>query len=396
MKRIITLVFISINISVYAQWEQLIDVIPNLNDVQCITENTVIVVGDQGTIMKTTNGGLNWDSQSLDNNHFLEKVQFRNESVGYILGIQGLETNIFKTVDGGESWTLILNSNLPDITDISCINQDIIYVSFEDGSLKKSIDGGVNFLPINNDIGLVNIQFITENVGYATDGINVLKTINGGINWVEKFHVEQPTFESAIFYFINENTGFVKWQNDLFRTTDGGDTYTYLDSVDSLMLRLFAPSEKIIWGMSVEVPLNTTSILTMRGEIMDNGSFEKVEGWPQFRSMHFINPTLGYGVSSGGVIYKNTTGLLHLETAKAESKIKIFPNPTSDLLNIDFGKNSAPDEITIFNCLGSIVFKRRCNKEKNVQLDIKSFPKGVYIVEIKAETEYYRNKIIIK
>lgn len=397
MKKIIIIVFITLNIPVYAQWELLTQVTPTLNDVQCITENTVVVVGAQGLIMKTIDGGLNWNSQSIGNSRFLKKVQFKNEAVGYILGLEGVGTDIFKTIDGGETWISILNSQLPDIIDFSCVNQDIIYITFEDGSLKKSTDGGANFQPVNNDIGVDKIQFITENIGYGSDGVTVFKTINAGVNWVEIFHVEQTTFDSAIFYFVNESVGFVKWQNDLFRTIDGGETFTYLDSVTSLMLRLFAPSENILWGMSVEVPFVNPSVLTMRGEIMSNGSFTKVEGLPQFRSIHFINPTLGYGLNGGGEIFKNTTGLLHLNSTNTTSKVKIFPNPANDLLNISVEKISDPNpEIIIFNSIGNILFKARYSGEKDMQVDVRSFPKGVYILEVKTVLNSHLEKIIIK
>jgi photosystem II stability/assembly factor-like uncharacterized protein len=395
MKKFITIVFIALNISVYAQWELINHVSPILNDVQCITENTVVVVGGQGLIMKSTDGGQNWNSQSLGNSHYLKKVQFNNESVGYILGLEGVGTNIFKTIDGGENWSLILSSQLPDITDISSVNQQIIYVTFEDGSLKKSIDGGTNFQSVNSDSLLLNIQFINENIGYATDGETVLKTINGGINWIEKFQIDEPTLDTAIFYFTNESVGFVKWQNDLYRTTDGGDTFTYLDTLTSLTLRLFAPTENIVWGMSVEVPFNDP-ILTMRGEVMSDGSFEKVLGWPQFRSIHFINPTLGYGVNLGGEIYKNTTGLLHLNTPKDWSRIKVFPNPVTDFLNISTEKDFISNEITILNSLGSVVFVKKFANQKEIKVDVKSFPKGVYIIEMEVDSKYHREKIIIK
>lgn len=397
MKKIFTLVLITVNLSLHAQWEFVTQVGTSLNDVQCTSENTVFVIGDEGLIMKTTDGGQNWNSQSLGATQLLRKLQFTSDAVGYILGLSGLGTDIFKTIDGGENWNPIYSVDLIDITDISCVNEDVIYVSFEDGSLKKSIDGGSLFANVTSDSGVESIQFISENVGYASgDGGAILKTTNGGINWIEVFQVEIPTFESSIFYFVNENIGFVKSRIDLYRTTDGGETFVYLDSVDSVMLNLFAPTENILWGISVDVPLNNSSVLTMRGEVMDDGSFEKVLRWPQFRSLHFINPTLGYGVNGGGEIFKNTTGLLDLNSSTFQSSINVFPNPVADLLNISVKNGMTFHQILIYNSLGSIVFQKKYSQNEDMQVNVKSFSKGIYVLEIETDSKHFYEKIIIR
>ena len=101
MKKIFTLVLITVNLSLHAQWEFVTQVGTSLNDVQCTSENTVFVIGDEGLIMKTTDGGQNWNSQSLGATQLLRKLQFTSDAVGYILGLSGLGTDIFKTIDGG-------------------------------------------------------------------------------------------------------------------------------------------------------------------------------------------------------------------------------------------------------------------------------------------------------
>ena len=77
-----------------------------LQSVSFVSAEVGYVVGEAGTIIKTTDGGISW---SILNSHFqdhLFDVYFANEVLGWAVGwdnnILGI---IFKTTDGGNSWT---------------------------------------------------------------------------------------------------------------------------------------------------------------------------------------------------------------------------------------------------------------------------------------------------
>jgi photosystem II stability/assembly factor-like uncharacterized protein len=58
------------------------------------------VVGEEGTILKTNDGGVNWTPQVSGAPWAHESVHFVNEKVGWIVGKNG---TLLKTVDGGGS-----------------------------------------------------------------------------------------------------------------------------------------------------------------------------------------------------------------------------------------------------------------------------------------------------
>jgi len=60
-------------------------------------------VGHNGSILKTTDGGSNWDEQKSGIAHDLYSVYFINEYDGYAVGEYGI---IIKTSDGGRSWNM--------------------------------------------------------------------------------------------------------------------------------------------------------------------------------------------------------------------------------------------------------------------------------------------------
>ena len=101
MKKVTIFLFILCSISFYGQWvQQFSGVYENLNDVYCVTENLVFVVGDNGKILKITDSGDNWVQKTSGTTQILNRIQFANATVGYAVGNYGI---LLKTTDGGEN-----------------------------------------------------------------------------------------------------------------------------------------------------------------------------------------------------------------------------------------------------------------------------------------------------
>jgi photosystem II stability/assembly factor-like uncharacterized protein len=118
----------------------------------CFPDNasTGYIVGDGGVILLTTNGGQNWQRQfctlpsgetlrlRLRSVCFVPDIQVTT-SVGYIVGDSG---TILKTTNGGSSW-----QKLPSPVDVNLKNLDFIspnlgFVVGEKSTLLKTTDGG--------------------------------------------------------------------------------------------------------------------------------------------------------------------------------------------------------------------------------------------------------------
>lgn len=74
------------------------------------------------------------------------------------------------------------------------------------------------------------------------------------------------------------------------------------------------------------------------------------------------------------------------------STIKIFPNPTSDNLNIEF-ENTEQRELMIFNQVGQQVLNKISN-ETTVILNLEQLPKGFYVLTIRTQKGTFTKKII--
>lgn len=81
------------------------------------------------------------------------------------------------------------------------------------------------------------------------------------------------------------------------------------------------------------------------------------------------------GVKSG-----NTNDSIILSNSpKLESNIKIYPNPSSDIVYID--TESKIDNLQIFSLEGNLVLTK-CIPSNRAEIDLRSYPKGVYIMKV--------------
>ncbi len=69
------------------------------------------------------------------------------------------------------------------------------------------------------------------------------------------------------------------------------------------------------------------------------------------------------------------------------TQIIIFPNPTSDILNIKGIDNI--NEIQILNSLGQITRKMKAHGENDIQFSLSNIPSGIYFIKIKTNDNYY-------
>lgn len=65
--------------------------------------------------------------------------------------------------------------------------------------------------------------------------------------------------------------------------------------------------------------------------------------------------------------------------------VSIFPNPTTDRLNIDLGQNYQEATMTIYDVLGAVVKRTTSQNTSSIQEDVKALKTGVYFSVIETE-----------
>lgn len=75
--------------------------------------------------------------------------------------------------------------------------------------------------------------------------------------------------------------------------------------------------------------------------------------------------------------------------------LKVFPNPATEKLFIQFNGWGGVKEITLLDITGRSVFMRK-SVDDNYEVDISSLPKGIYLISAKNESNHVVKKIKIQ
>jgi photosystem II stability/assembly factor-like uncharacterized protein len=124
--------------------------------------------GPGGTIIRSSDGGKTWEDKSLDKDVTLNGIAFANDTHGWVVGEFG---SILHSVDGGDTWQEQKNvHNLPKYTRPDLSEEDAIKQRVPQLYLE--------------DLFLVSVAFRNEKEGYVTGESGILlSTTDGGVTW---------------------------------------------------------------------------------------------------------------------------------------------------------------------------------------------------------------------
>jgi len=180
------------------------------------------------TITKTNNFNIvntKWKTANSPTLKGLNSICFVSDSIGFACGEQG---TVIKTIDGGSSWTFLSNSSSIDFYDINFISSQKGFIVGSNGTILSTADGGKNWHKVNykSTASLFKIYFLKNTtVGFVVgaDG-TILKTYDSGSHWLQ---INVPTKE--VLYsisFPDANNGFIVGKNGIIlKTLDQGNTW---------------------------------------------------------------------------------------------------------------------------------------------------------------------------
>jgi photosystem II stability/assembly factor-like uncharacterized protein len=173
--------------------------------------------GDTSYVLKTTNGGDNW--QIVYRNFFaMTQIQFLNVNTGYAAGAY-----LFKTTNGGFNWNVINAPAGALAQDMHVLNTDTIWIAHTEitRNLYRTTNGGASWTLQFTDPGsLTKIYMYNARIGFFSTLFKTYKTTNSGLNWSEI--VGQDGFSDI--YFADSLTGW-KANGNMKKTTNGGNSW---------------------------------------------------------------------------------------------------------------------------------------------------------------------------
>jgi hypothetical protein len=105
-----------------------------------------------------------------------------------------------------------------------------------------------------------------------------------------------------------------------------------------------------------------------------------------------------YAATYGRSAYKLdlSTNPLSTETSVFDSKVKVYPNPATDYVDIDLGSTSEMITLRLFDAMGRMVAETAYSEEKKIRLDVSAKASGVYYLKISNGTATTTKKLIIQ
>ncbi len=190
------------------------------NDLKCFSRSLsgpMFVVGNNGTILRTTNNGVNWSIiSSGTNNHLYAAVSY-STTTGIITGSSG---TILKTTDLGLTWFVLNSGTNENLYSVASFGGSRLTAVGDNGIIIRSTNGGVNWTSVSSPTANHLRSVVSAGSGWAV-GYNgtILITTDLGINWNSS---PSPTsnnlnaiiYNSGIFWIAGNNGTILKSTNN--------------------------------------------------------------------------------------------------------------------------------------------------------------------------------------
>ena len=176
--------------------------------------------GEDSTFLKTTDGGITWNEIELvgitmfGGGTTVLHIQFFTEDIGYIC--VGPYAKVYKTVDGGMSWTgLDVSSDLCFVSGMYFFEEDSAVIGGSGCFSPERMDAvgpsgyNVSDIPFTDDWygRIVDIDFEGDLGMAVSDSSGIFRTTDHGITW-DTVHVGiNPGVPLTSVEIIDENLG---------------------------------------------------------------------------------------------------------------------------------------------------------------------------------------------
>ena len=143
-------------------------------------------VGGVGTIIHSSDGGINWSPQTSGSTRLLMDVSFCDSSFGMVVGTSG---TLLRTTDAGVTWSSVSPGLTTNLTRVNVIDRTHTFATAISGFMLVTTDGGEHWIEraIPSSKTILSQTFIDAREGWiAFEAGDVLHTIDGGERWVHE------------------------------------------------------------------------------------------------------------------------------------------------------------------------------------------------------------------
>jgi len=376
--------------SAYSQWTDMsTPAIYHLYAVEAVTDDVIFAGGYGGSLVRTGDGGANWEAISIGSSNWIKEIYFHNETDGWLATTSGSSNpaDIYKTTDGGYTWTSVRDSE--EYSSMSWPTEQVGYFGTWDGTVVKTTDAGQTWtvldLPSTENVHV--IQFLDAQTGFAmTTDYHLYRTFDGGNSWEKIYHPG-----ASQIYFKDANNGYcVTSSGKIGTTTDGGLSFTYWQTpfLNFKLNDVYFTSPMVgyvVGGLDCTNGSCTTkpAILTTT----DGGVT-----WVNDLSHPFIGMEHGFYeidctpngtpfiAGSDAFVLKSSSLTAGATSLDAEHSLIVSPNPNAGTFSVALPANT--ETIRVHSGTGRLVFEQMNNQKDIAEIDLGSIEPGIYFLSV--------------
>lgn len=341
--------------------------------------NVIFALSQHGNLRKSINNGASFTNAtngilSSDRNNWDTPITFdpQNSQTLYY-GTQ----RIWKTTNGAGNWTAIStdltngsgggNLSFGTITtiDVSSLDSDVILTGTDDGNVWVTPDAGNSW----NNVSSTLPNLWTTKVLADRDNVNTIYVTFSG-------------------YRYAQNLGHV------FKSTDSGNTWTDIgsnlpdipvnDIVKDIYGNIYLATDVGVFSSSDDginwMPFGEN----MPSVVVNDLHIHESEG-------------LLYAATYGRSAYKIDINGNPLSTISNNftEQLKIYPNPSSEMITILFSTPFIKANVMFYNSLGRLVYEIDISEDNNT-ISVSNLNKGIYYVRVVKGRNTSVKKLIVK
>jgi photosystem II stability/assembly factor-like uncharacterized protein len=393
-----------------------------------VDANTIWIHGGgypKTLVFRSTDFGKTW----IDANPHPDSTGLPQWEDGAIVAWNDLEAavatipgKIFRTADGGVNWTVVFEDSgvttfLNYVKMVDDTHGFAVGDAPDDSSpvaVLKTTDGGWTWTPIDHDLPMGCTQyygptcdFVSREVGYTCQNVptspvtsrrTIFKTTDGGSTWTELPEIPGIVYSIC---FVDESTGFVTemyQQPGIHRTTNGGTSWEFVKSAPATYFVGCAPAGTRVWAGTQEINASDDvgntwypqEVTLPSGGSLKNGSF--------------LSNDRGVIVGDNTVLVTTNGGIIvevrdEVQLPTEYRLYQNYPNPFNPSTTIEFAlPHGGFVALKVYNLLGeevaTLIAGEHAAGTFKATWDAGGLPSGVHFYRLTAG-EYVQTKKMV-
>lgn len=386
-------------------------------------------------IVPVTLTAQNWTLVNSNTTDDIRYISFKDNTEGYFLTHMG---RIYKTTDAGDNWTFIhqdtdfiddIDPNYPtkEMSVVATNDSLFAFYNLNNSSVRiRSTISPISFTKDTLNHWMLNPKFwnneiwdvsrvnqllggsfpnnnvveefaVSDNYIWATNAIKIHYSNDFGLTWQEN-QFTPPTLNSGPYQsFYNGTNNMVavtQYPTSIYKTTNGinwtwhqpsetnqevsGSYFYFVDHTNFLAYDLFGIVAKIHSSTDGGLTFNSEDLIdSPLGIYCRNNNNETI----------FIH-------GKNGMLYKSTNaGGLSVNSSELKKKIKIYPNPAKEKINIEYDDLSI-QIIQLLDISGKIIRTYNSNYQ---EINIQGIGRGIYLLTVNTgNSNVITQKVIIE